>query len=737
MTRRGTQGHQGARPAPADPGLPNDTGIADLVRQALAFLRRGYREILLLAAIGAVAAVLLVVQLDRRYQSTLLLMVDPPARSPIEAEPQSAALLDAFVGGQVYVVESSEVLRVVLHRERLIDHPYFRQQPESWLRRTLGSVRDLILPEPPLVLDGPPMDPAEAAALRNLMRNVVVSREGRTNVLRVDVTADTPRTAARIANAIGDAFVENRTRRQTDRAAEIAGWLDGRARELQQQLARAEDAVAAFRIEHNLLSPEPGMLLGDQQLSELNSEMIRTRAALAERNAAYTRARELLESGGDLQSLPEIQRSDIVTGLRTQLLELERRAAAVANTSGSPRLSQMADERAALEAQLAVETGRIIESLRIEVETLRAREGLVAAALDAAGGESGTASRLSVQLRELERRAAAYQALYERYLSSAGLAEESVSYLPSGVTIVDAATTPSTPVFPPTRVIVLFGLILGAGLGAGLAFFRDALRTGYVLPRRAEEDLGLSVLACIPQLAHETSAFHLTKSQPYSPFAESVRTFRHALSGAPRPGTGTILMLTSSSAGEGKTNLSAALAASALTAGKRVLLIDTDLRRAGLTRLFGLKGEKGLSEILRDEDWTFPEPAGQPMLDILPSGQTVKSPADLLASAVMTRYLARARNHYDLIILDGPPVANLADAPILARHADAVGYVIRWNETPRDVVRKAIDRFGAGRVTGLVLNDVDFAVTAQYGDTYESYVQADPEAAGDRRDAPV
>jgi len=719
----------------------DDTDLSALIRQALDFAKRGYREILLCALIGVVLAGYLVTQLDRSYRSTIRLMVDTPQTSPIESEQLSATLLESFVEGQVYRVEAAEVLRMVVERENLTEYAFFQSQPDSWVQNLVSRLRSMISPAQPERADeddAAEMDPAVARAVRTLRSNLSVGRESNTSVIRIDVTADSPRMAARLADAVAEVFVETRARDQSQQAERMAGWLDTRVTELQDRLTSAEEAVATFRMENNLLGPSPDTLLTDQQLSEFNSELIRTRAALAERDAAYRRAMTLMETGGDMQTLPEIQGSSIVTSLRSQLLDIQRRELGqAARGTTNPRTGQISEERAALEQQLETEISRIVEQMRNEVETLEAREALVATVLQEAGGESGEASRLGVQLRDLERRAAAYQALYERYLSTGGRAEEALSFLPTGVSIIDPASRPTAPVAPPVRVIMLFGLLFGGGTGTLIAFFRDTMRKGFVTARRIESELGLPVLASVPQLEAGQKAYDLAVSEPFSQFAEAIRTFRHAIGVASRRKQGVVVMLTSSSAGEGKTNMSAAMAASGLTAGLRVLLIDADLRRSGLSRLFEIEGDAGLSEILAGQEWSFDEDTDALELDIVCAGVAGARHADLLAHDTMVEYLDSARSAYDLIILDGPPVANLADAPILAEIADAVAFVIQWNVTPRDVVRKALGRLGAQHVRGVVLNGVDFKTAAQYGDSYDAYVQIDPSTAGKRDGAAV
>ncbi len=725
-----------------------DQTLSDFLRHAGAFVRRRFRVILTGAGIGLALAVLIVAQLETRYESELLLRVEQPARSPIEAETKAATTTEAFVDGQVYIIESTEVLREAVQRAGLTEEPYFQPRPKSWLSRQIAALKGLVAPAAqtdtePAAGNGE-MSAAEAYAVRTLRANLDAYRRGDTELISIKVTANSPRLAARAANAVGAAFEANRQAAQFDRASRVAGWLDDRALELQQKLADAEDAVAAFRIENGLISGEPGTTLSEQQLTQLNTELIDTRAELAQRRAAYSRFAEVVAAGGDVQSLPEVQGSEIVGALRARKLELDRREVELGGASASnPRLSSIREERSAIEAQMGAEVDRILEGLRNEVETLEARERLVVEALAQAGGETGLASRSSVELRELERRAAAYRALYERYLSNAGLVDEGITYLSSGIEIVDPAAVPKEAVYPPRKVFMLFGLLFGGAFGALYGAVREALLPGFMTGRQIGRVTGLPVLACVPQLGANENAQTLTRDAPMSAYAEAIRALRHELAGPDDSREESpVVLLTSSSSGEGKTTLAAALATSAAAGGQNVLLIDADLRRGSLSKQFAPEGEAngpGLSDVLNAGTWSLPvlEP-GAGEIDLLSRGSPVASPTDLLASRNLRDYLDDVRDAYDLIVIDGPPVANMADAPILARLADSVAFVVRWNETPRDVVSEAIQRLGDSAATlGVALNGVDLQQAAQYGETYGQYVLTSVQTGPTRHRVPA
>ncbi|MFD1510931.1 GumC family protein [Lacimonas salitolerans] len=711
--------------------------LPDMFRQWGAFLRRRFREVLICMLVGGVLGAVLVSRMELLYEGEVLLMVEPPARSPLETEASAAAAIDAFVEGQVYIIQSTQVLTDVVDRADLTSQPFFQSEPKGWLEERIEEALAVFATSPELraedaaLLDR--LDPVTAHAVRTLRDNLYVNREGDTGIISIRAIANDPDLAARIANTIGTSFVANREASQFQQASRVAGWLDERAIELQLQLSQAEDAVASFRIDNNLVSGEPGITLSEQRLTELNSELINTRAALAERRAVYSRATEVVSSGGTTESLPEMQGSEIFATLRALLLELERRETALGGPSTTnSRMTALRDERAAIQRQLTDEVQRILDLIANEIETLEVREQLIVDALTQAGGETGEASRSSVEMRELERRAAAYGALYERYLNNAGLVDESITYLISGVEVIDPANAPLEARFPTPKAVIIFFLALGATVGIGIGYGRESMQPGFLTARQIQRTLGRPVLASIPMLPPRDSAWDMVRDLPMSPYAEAVRLLRHELSSRDSVSGAPVLLLTSAVPGEGKTSLASALATSASSAGLNVLLIDADLRRGGTTRLFGAEQDEGLTEVMRTRTYAFHDLApGAGELDLLPTGAPVTSPTDLFAGGNLPRYLSEARKAYDLIVIDGPPVANMADAPLLARLSDSVAFVVRWKDTPRDVVQEALTRLGGdtGKV-GLTLNAVDLDVVAQYGETYGQYVLASQQPNG-------
>ncbi|PWJ17549.1 GumC family protein [Jannaschia seohaensis] len=716
------------RPTHAE-SVPDEAALAEVLRQGIAFLRRWWLSILGFSLLGGIVAAYLVLQVEDRFRSDLLLLVEKPVDRPLEAEGPGAITDDSYVDGQIFVIESRRLLREVVIAENLTEERFFQREPKSWLQTQIGTIRGWVLgnPAPPAGPDTED-DPEVDFAVRVLARNLSVSREDDTNVIEISFSATSPRLAARVADAVGDAFVRSREAAQRARAGRVSGWLDERAVQLQQQVTEAEDAVAAFKIENDLIGGAPGQTLSEQQLTEFNTQLILTQTELAERRAAYNRAREILAANGDIQLLPDVLASPLIAALREDVLSLRRREAELGNRGvENPRLDAIRDEIATTEAQLDAEVRRVVVAIGNEVETLEARQSLLLERLAQVGGNTNAASRLGVDLRELERRAAAYRILYERYLSETALAEESVSFLTSGVEIIDAASIPRDAYYPPSKFFVVMGLMFGAAIGTFRGLFREAMETGFRKVTQVQQGLGLPVLACVPRLPRRSSALDLPAIQPQAPFSEAVSTLRHRLVGLSKTEMGKVVLLTSANPGEGKTSLAAALATSARLAGQSTLLIDADLRRRGLSRLLRLDGEEGLAELARSGEWDLNEALQvEENLFALPAGEVKGNPSDMLASEALSWYIEDARQIFDVIIIDGPPVANMADAQILAEMADSVAFVVRWAQTPRNVARAALSTLPPDRVAGIALTAVDLRTLSYYGEAYEAFTPSGP-----------
>jgi succinoglycan biosynthesis transport protein ExoP len=653
-----------------DQSLP----MGEALVQTLLFLRRRWLSIMLCGLIGLAVSVLLVSRIEPLYKSTALLMIERPRKSLLDAE-RATGLLEqtSYIDSQLFVFYAADILDDVRRSAGLVDDPEFLPSPPGLIDQLARRVGRGATPLT--------ANQINVTAIRKLRNAVSVSREGESNVVSVSVSAASAQKSTTIANAFVDAYIAKSQLHQADKAARIADWMENRALQIKLQLSAAELAVAAFRTENRLVEGENGATPSNQQLFELNAELIRTRTELAARRAAYNRATLLADTGGDLQTLPEVQGNEIVRELRSEMFGLERRIGDLIQQSNETdrRVSPLRDQFTEVNAQISAEVSRIIAAIGNEIETLEASEVLLSTGVSDAGGQSGDDDRANVTLQKLERVAESYRELYQPYLADISLAREGGSLLVSGTDVVSPAVPPVDPSYPPKKAMVVLFTLLGRGFGGLLGLMREWLQQGFVTAAQVESMLGFSVPNSLPKLRRNDLPMDIVQKDPASLYAEAVQVVRNALLVNNEGVSSPVIFVTSAGVGDGKTSLSSALAASAVNARQRVLIIDADFRRAGMSHLVSAVEVDGLSDILTSPDLHFDVPTDMQSIgiDIMPIGQMRVRPAALLNGNGMSRILAHARKSYDLIIIDGPPVANFADATILSSLSDTVVFVVR------------------------------------------------------------
>ena len=549
----------------------------------------------------------------------------------------------------------------------------------------------------------------------------------RTYVLSISVTSEDPIKAMRLANAVADAYVVDRLDARYDAAKRASTWLTERIEGLKDQVRRSEEAVAKFREENKLtVSSEGTVAVSEQQLSELNGKLITARSEMAEKRAKFEQAQQVKEGNGNLQAIPDVVRSSVISDLRKQEAEVKRKEAdLVARYSDAhPTVVNARAERRDIEQSISNEVNRIIVNLKNDYDVAKAREQSLQGSIDSLTGRGGTDGSVGVKLRELERVNSANKTLFENFLSRAKLTQEQTAFEEREARIISPAITPTAPSFPKKSLILALAAILGAGLGLAGAVALDMLNSGFSAPKEVEMVLGRPVLSSIPLLSDgdrkiegklEDPVNFLLK-KPLSRYAEQVRTVRVGVQMSDVDKPPKVVLITSSVPKEGKSTLSACLAFSAAKSGQRVLLIDGDLRHPSTTKYFGLNGRPGLVDFLTGASTLEQALVAAGPIAVLPAGSPTQNPSDLLGSARMRQMVVNLSGVYDYILIDSPPVAPVIDAKIMSQLVDKILYVVRWQSTPREIVVQCLDQLAPERkLAGIAFNLVNESKTPRYG----------------------
>ncbi|HSI39140.1 MAG TPA: polysaccharide biosynthesis tyrosine autokinase [Xanthobacteraceae bacterium] len=715
------------------------TNLLD-VPHILDFLNRRWRLIAMVAAAIISLTFIVLLVLTPRYTAQTEILLDlrqQTVSSPDQLMP--GAVFDPLVvDSQIAIIKSVSLLRRVVEKENLVNDPEFGVDPNAgppWYSFITNFIRSLTssgTPEPVAEAGEDAIPRDVRITIARLQQALTVTREGATYVLLVEFSSEDPVKAARLSNAISNAFILDQLEARFDAARRSASWFDQRLQTLRDELRKSEEAVESFRAQNNLVGPSNGTgittTLNETQMSEISGNLVAARADAAEKQAKFAQAQRIIREGGNVQAVPDVLRSQVISNLRGQQAEVNRREADLVARYGErhPLVVNVRAERRELERQINAEVTRVIGVLKNDYDVAQSRVDSLASSVATASGQAGTDNALSVRLRELERVALANKTLYESFLGQSKIATEQTSFQVREARIISAATTPSIPTFPKTLLIMILAGVAGVMVGAGLAVLLEALNAGFNSPRQVEETLGLPVLTSIERadLSDFTArdggpvlaAYLLAK--PLSRYSESIRSLRAGIQMSDVDNPPKVIQVTSSAPNEGKTSIALSLAVSSASSGKKTVLVDCDLRRPTASSLFGLQGQPGLVELLTQtashEGILHRDKATG--VFVLPAGGRTQNPPDLLSSQRMQQLIDHLRQNFDLVVIDTPPIGPVIDAALLASIADKVLFTVRWSATSRELVQHAVDQIpGDRKICGVALNMIDVRRAPKYG----------------------
>ena len=679
----------------------------------------------------AILTLLIIALQPPRYSSTATIMIRPGLdREITELAPEAgaspqAATLSAAVDSEVEVLRSHEVARRVVDQLQLTADSEWNGLGARGLLFGAGGSSEALADE----------------TARNLARAVKVRRRALSEVVEVQVEASRPARAAEIANAYVQAYLAFSIESQSETSARATAWLDERLRALQADLREKEAALANFRAASGLYVGT-GESLSDQQVRALQDSIVVARTDLAEKTARYEQLRDLINRGGSPDSISSALTSDVIRDLRAQEALLSRTQADLEGRlqERHPFVSAGREQLADLRGQIQAEMRRIAANAEGEVAVSRARLQALEASLGTAGGSIAGAGDAEVQLAQLTREATAAQTVYDVFLQRYHQMASQGEIAPLQMRLISPAVAASQPSWPNWPLALLIALACGV-ITAGLVLLAvemltDPVASGDELERR----VGAMTLAAVPFIPPRTlrllppearhPAGYLTDSK-LSAYAEAFRNLRTSLRfvGGAQPAK--VIAISSPNPNEGKTTCALSLARVSALAGQKVILIDCDSRRCALNGIMSIAPEIGLWQVLSGEA-SWRSVAGTDDMTpahILPSAPGEFASADMLSGGAMDELLDELREHYDLVILDCPPVGAVADTRLLAAKCDGVVLVSRWNKTSVREVSSAIRHLApsGARLLGVVVNGVDGDVArwAGYGEyEFNAYAAA-------------
>jgi succinoglycan biosynthesis transport protein ExoP len=689
------------------------------------------------------------------YEATARLIIDK--ENPNVVSIQEVMSVDAsgsdYYQTQYKIIESRTVAREVIRRLNLDKSEEFFPKPKddliSNLKRSIqetiafwkDSITSLLRtgdksipktlegfePDSPLVSDF--IKRIKVSPIRN-SRLVDVRFEGKDSVL-----------AATIVNTLTDVYISQNLETKLRAAQDAVKWLHNRIEEERKKVEKAEQALLRYKEKHSIVTDFSSDVenITAQKLAHLNTQVVEAESNRVEAETRYKQAMVLTGTPDMLDSIPEVLNNELIRQIKSMEVELFKRMSELSKKYGQkhPQMVAIESELNTLQKRRTQEVSRVINSLKNEYKVALAKENSLKAALAKQKKESlelnQKAIRYGVLRRESESARYMYELLIKRFKETS-LTEDMKT---GNIRIVDRAEVPEYPIKPKKKLNILLAIIVSLLTGTGLAFFFEYLDNTIKLPEEVEKHLNIPFLGSIPlfstknkwNIRDDTSQELIAYNYPRSTASESYRGIRTSILFSSAESVPQVILITGVGPQEGKTITTANLAVTMAQADSKILILDCDMRRANVHKVFGTANDHGISNLLVGNS-NMREAILHtriPNLDVIPCGPIPPNPAELLGSTRMKTLLNSLRKHYAHILIDSPPSIPVTDAVVLSKSVDGLILVIRAGYTAKEIIKIGIAQFGAvgTHILGAVLNGVDMSRDMYHYQYYYYYYGKD------------
>jgi capsular exopolysaccharide synthesis family protein len=588
-------------------------------------------------------------------------------------------------------------------------------------------------------MENPPVQTGELAGVSEARKDMVVDAvmgmlevtpSETSSLVSLSASSPDPRLAAEVANAYARNSVSYNLQQKSETTAYARRFLEGELKTAQLRLERSErDAIAYARaaglLDLNITtSPEDGGATSTGQ-SLISGNLLAINSALSTAAEARIAAQQRLASVSVAapMSLPEVQAHSTIQNLTRERALLAAKYAEMAERrqESFPEMRQTKAQIDAIDRQIKQTANSIIGSIRENFDYAQRREANLRSQLQSLRSNALSEQERSVQYNLLRREADTNRALHDMLLQRYREVSTVAGVIAANILVLDNAEVPGGPIRPRPLINLLVALVAGLGVAVALAYLRETFDDAVRTPDEIEPKLDTQFLGAIPRLGGSEDPYaELDKHT--SPVSEAYLAVRSVLSFATSEGLPRVLLCTSSLPGEGKSTSAYALARSFGAAGKKTLLLDGDLRKPTVHYKFDLPREPGFSELIVGDRplEQLVHRAVLPNLDVLTSGTMPPNPAELFSGDYVALAIDKLAEVYDVVIIDGPPVMGLADAPLLASISDGTLLIVEAGRGYHGQAKVAIRRLRANsaRIVGAVLTKFD-ARQSGYGYSYE------------------
>ncbi len=673
------------------------------------------------------------------YTATSRIMIEEGEKTPLLTSYGYIQYNPEFIQTQVQIIKSTPVAKKVVHQLNLVDtyDSFFEEIKDritigsmakavtDWGKnlyatafRLIGVVQaDYIPEEQEAAKDDLPKDERIATVVTGGI-NIEPMKESR--IIDISYTSPNPELARQIVNAIVKAYIEKTLEMKMESSGYTIKWMTQKADEERARLRQSEAVLQEYMKAQNIVTMENRLAITPQKIGELNSQLTRAETRRKELEAIYEKVKAVNGNYNAAESIDRIASDPAIQALRNRILEAEKQVNDYSKKYGPkhPVMKKALAELEMLQGKRKQEIERVVSIIKNEYELVRSTEKNLAELLAKTKSEAIGLNEKLIQFNLLKQEVETNRQMYEALVTK--LKEQAVSEQAQSVKVwvVEEAKRPELPSKPRKSRNVMLGLVLGLFGGIGIAFFLEYLDNTVKYPDDVQERYGLPVLSTVPYVKNQKGQPEvLTLEEPSGAFAESYKSIRAAvmLSGSGKPPKS--LLITSMSPEDGKTTTAVNLAAVFAQAGKKTLLVDADMRKPRIHKIFKLENGAGLSSYLAGAAELKISPVESiDNLFVLKAGPAPPNPSELLGSDRFRRFLEDSGRVFDVMVFDSPPVLTVSDSLVLSKALDGTLIVARAGKVTFEIIEKGLSVLGniQAPIIGFILN----AILVRKGDYY-------------------
>ena len=609
---------------------------------------------------------------------------------------------------QYNILQSRALARKTIESLKLWEHPLLDRaagkgkgfSASRLIGGAVGLVTGMFSSAPAAAADSPGGEETEAQsrAIDALLDDLAISPIRNSRLVDLKFRSPDAALSTRIVNGLAKNYIDQTLEYKFSASKEANDWLDGQLAEQRKEVETAEAKLQAYREQHDAISLEDRQNIVVQKLTDLNAAVTKAKTERIQKEAMYKQLRAIESNPAALDTFPAILANGFIQQQKAELAQLQQQYTQLSEKFGEKHPEIVKTRSAIQNAQLKlqIEINKVVQGVRTEYQAALAQETSMSAALGQQKTEALSMNRKGIEYSVLERDMQSSKQLYENLMQRAKETSVSSELKSSNIRVIDRAERPRDAVSPRKGLNLLVGLLSGMVLAIGLTFFFEYLDSRLKTPEEVKAYLGLPALGMVPALAPKSwkgrePLIHIGVPPG---FAEAFRTIRtNVLFSSAEEGS-RALVITSTGPGEGKTTVASNLAIGFAQAGQRVLLIDADMRRPRVHDVFARRQEPGLSNVMVGNAKASQSvyKTGVPGLWLLAAGHLPPNPAELLGSQRFRDFVTSLKEHFDLILIDSPPVMAVTDAVIAAHAANGVVFVVGSEMTSRQASRAAVEQ---------------------------------------------